>query len=536
MENTTNQETPQNESPNLNETIWNQIEFKGKEFCKLDETGNLFLLATEHSPERVLSTINATNAQTVVNALTDKFKEVEARAEELRQEFAQQAEVVKLQGKVQRLKSYLMNASAVGDYSPLFQFIATKESEISQQLKENEALRKQLVDKALALSNSDDWKATTEAYRQLIEDWKQAPHVDKDINDKFWEQIEQARNNFYEKKRAHQEDVEKDMMQNLDLKLEICEQAESLSNSEDWKNASEVYKQLMERWKTIGRVATVDKNEELWNRFLNAKNNFFDRKSLHQGQILVEQEANFDAKLRLVEQAENLKESTDWKETSARYASILDEWKAIGKVPFEKADELWNRMQAAKDHFFNAKRQHTEEFKVGLEDNYAQKKALVDRIETIKNSTNWREVTTEVNELMATWKTIGPIPREYGDSLWEQFISARQHFFKRKDDDRDARKNRFVQQIQNRLVQSRSFLNTIEDELQEEESKLVEFNEILSQTGNEDAKDAEIKQNLKNLVAQIEKRLPGRKAKIEEVKAQIAELEQKLSENEHKEA
>ncbi|RQO31880.1 hypothetical protein DBR32_03485 [Taibaiella sp. KBW10] len=536
MENTTNQETPQNESPNLKETIWSQLEFNGKEFCKLDESGNLSLLASAHYPERILSTVTATNAQTVVNALTEKFKEVLAKADELKQEFAQQPEVVKLQGKVQRLKSYLMNANAVGDYQPLFQFIETKETEIAEQLKSNEAQRRQLVEKAMTLKDSEDWKATTEAYRQLIEEWKQAPHVEKEINDKFWEQIEQARNTFYEKKRAHQEDVEKDMMQNLDLKMEICEQAEALSNSEDWKSSSEVYKQLMERWKTIGRVATVDKNEELWSRFLNAKNNFFDRKALHQGQILVEQEGNYEAKLKLVEQAESLKESVDWKETSATYATILEEWKAIGKVPFEKADELWNRMQAAKDHFFNAKRQHTEEFKVGLEDNYAQKKALVDRIETIKHSTNWRDVTTEVNELMATWKTIGPIPREYGDSLWEQFISARQHFFKRKDEDRDARKNRFVQQIQNRLVQSKSFLATIEEELQEEESKWTEFTEILAQTGEEDAKDAEIKQNLKNLVAQIEKRLPGRKAKIEEVKAQIAELEQKINENDHKES
>lgn len=533
MENTTNQEVPQTDAPNVTETIWDRVECDGKEFCKLDDSGNLVLIASAHFSERILANVNESNIQTVAHALAEKFKEVLHKAEELKKEFDQQEEIVKLQGKVQRLKSYLMNANAIGDYQPLFQFLEIKENEIIQQLKHNESLRQQLVDKAQGLKDSEEWKTTTEAFRQIVEEWKHAPSVDKEINDRFWEQIEQARNHFYERKRAHQEDMEREMMQNLDLKLEICEQAEAMSQSEDWKHTSELYKQLMERWKTIGRVATVEKNEELWNRFLMAKNAFFDRKSGHQEQILHEQEANYVAKLALVEQAEALKDSTDWKETSARYATILDEWKAIGKVPYEKADEIWDRMQAAKDQFFNAKRQHTEEFKVGLEDNFAQKKSLVERIETIKHSTNWRDVTAEINELMTTWKTIGPIPREYGDSLWEQFIAARQFFFKRKDDDRESRKNRFVQQIQNRLVQSRQFLATIEEELREEESKLAEFNEILAQTGEEDAKDIEIKQNLRNLVVQIEKRIPARKHKIEEVQNQIGELEQKLQENEH---
>jgi hypothetical protein len=532
MENTTNHEVPQTDAPNVNETIWDRIECDGKDFCKLDDNGNLILMASAHFPERVLASVNDDNIQTVVHALSEKFKEVLNRAEELKKEFEQQEEVVKLQGKVQRLKSYLMNANAIGNYTPLFQFLESREAEIAQQLKNNETIRQSLVNKAQELKESTEWKTTTEAFRQIIEDWKHAPYIDKEINDGFWDQIEQARNHFYERKRAHQEDLEREMMQNLDLKLEICEQAEALSLSEDWKQTSEVYKQLMERWKTIGRVATVEKNEELWNRFLNAKNAFFDRKSGHQEQIHHEQEANYAAKLRLVEQAEALRESTDWKETSAKYAAILDEWKSIGKVPYEKADEIWDRMQAAKDQFFNAKRQHTEEFKVGLEDNYAQKKALVERIETIKQSNNWRDVTAEINELMSTWKTIGPIPREYGDSLWEQFIAARQFFFKRKDDDREVRKNRFVQQIQNRLQQSRQFLATIEEELREEESKLAEFNEILSQNTEEDAKDVEIKQNLRNLVGQIEKRIPARKHKIDEVKMQIEELEQKLQENE----
>lgn len=531
MENENLQEHTQEEQavkPNTR-AIWDQLSFDGKALCKLDDADNIILLATELHPERVIGNLNPSNAGNLIQALCDKFKEVQQKTEELKTEIAQNAEPVKFQGKLQRLKTYLLNANAIGDYQPLLHFVAEQDSVIQNQLRANEAVRKAIVEQALSLKNSEEFKTTTEAFRNLVDNWKQAPYIEKEVSDKLWEQIESARNHFYERKRAFQESVEKDMMQNLDLKLELCEKAEALSQSENWKETAEQYKQLMEQWKTIGRVATAEKNDELWNRFVSAKNVFFDRKSVHQGQIVEEQEANYIAKLKLVELAESIKESTKWKETADQYASILEDWKAIGRVPYEKADELWNRMQVAKDHFFNAKRQQAETYKVNLEDNYAQKKALIDRIETIKNSNDWREATQEINELLATWKTIGPIPREYGDSLWEQFIAARQHFFKRKDEDRDARKNRFVQQTNNRLQQSRAFLETIEGELAEDESKLAEFKEILANTTDDDAKDREIKANLVRLVEQIERKMPNRKSKIEDVKAQIAELEQKLA-------
>ncbi len=532
MENQNPQELP-NEPVSLNTTdFWEQLSFDGKTFCKLDDQGNLLLSADQYYPERILAHIHEQNATTVIQALCDKFKEVQQKTEELKQEIAQAAEPVRLQGKLQRLKAYLLNANAIGDYRPLFSFVHEKQALIQEQLKTNEQVRHSLVVKAQQLKDAEEFKNTTEAFRELVEEWKKAPYIEKEVSDKLWEQIEAARNHFYDRKRSFQEAVDIEMMQNLDLKLELCEKAESFSQSDNWKETAEAYKQLMEDWKKIGRVASVEKNDELWNRFVAAKNNFFDRKAAHQNLIMEEQEANYLAKSKLVEQAEAIKESTNWKETAALYAKILEDWKAIGKVPFEKADELWNRMQAAKDHFFNAKRQQAETYKVGLEDNYAQKKALLDRIETIKNTTDWRDATQEINELLATWKTIGPIPREYGDSLWEQFIAARQHFFKRKDEDREARKGKFVQQISNRLQQSQHFLATIEEELAEDESKLAEFKEILAGTGDEDAKDKEIKANLVKLVEQIEKRMPNRLSKIADVKAQIRELEDKLAEKE----
>lgn len=520
----------QNADNQITLDMWKELSFAGKEFCSLNESHELVLNATKHCAERVLSVINADNIASVTTALAEKFKEVEGKVQELTAEWEQTEDKLKLSGKVSRLKDYIQRANAIGDYTPIYEILEEKEKHVQSLYDANYSEKLKLAEKAESIQDSEDWKATTEAYRELVEIWKNANPADKGRSDKLWDRIEKARNHFYERKRQHQEGVEQDMMQNLDLKLEICETAEKHAQSDDWRKSSDVMKELMDQWKTIGRVASHDKNEELWTRFINARNAFFERKKQHFEHIQTEQEANYNLKSALVEKAEALSDSTDWKETTLSLGAIMDEWKGIGKVPYEKADELWNRLQVARDKFFSSKRQSAETFKVNLEDNYAQKQALLNRAEELKNSTNWREATEEMNELMTEWKKIGHIPREYGDELWEQFIGARHHFFNRKDADRDKRKARFQNQLDSRLQQTEQFLEKIKEELADEEAKLSEFTESLENTSGSGHKEEELRKHLTNLIQQIERKLPARREKIEEVSKQLEELQQKRGE------
>jgi hypothetical protein len=526
----TTQQPDQHAENRVTPEMWNELNFAGKEFCSLNEEQELVLNATAHSAERKLSAVTVENITTVASALAEKFKEVESKVQELDTEWSQHEDKLKLSGKITRLKDYIQRANAIGDYTPIYLNLQDKEKEIQELYNINYEGKLKLAEKAEALQDSEEWKATTEAFRNIVEEWKNANPADKNRSEKLWERIEKARNHFYERKRQHQEDVEQDMMQNLDLKLEICETAEMHAASEDWRKSSDIMKELMDKWKTIGRVASAEKNEELWTRFITARNVFFDRKKQHFEHIQAEQESNYALKLALVEQAETLSESTDWKETTTRLATIMDEWKTIGKVPFEKADELWNRLQAARDKFFSAKRQSAEEFKVNLEDNYAQKLVLLNRAEQLKNSDSWKEVTEEMNDLMQEWKKIGHIPREYGDEIWERFIAARHHFFNRKDADRDRRKARFQNQLDSRFQQTKQFLDKIKAELEEEESKLADFRESLNNTTGSGSKEEELRKHLENLIHQIERKIPARKEKINEVSRQYEELLQKRSE------
>ena len=512
---------------------WAETEFPGKSYCELRENGELILKSDGVHPQRTLAHVTLENADAAVKALIEKFPEVESRFRELEQEWHQTEDKLKLAGKVSRLHEYLSHVHAIGDFAPMLAAVAEWSQVVNASIEANYVAKLELVKKAETLSAevNTNWKVTSQLLKDLGEQWKQVGFVDKDRNDQLWNRLEAARNTFFDRKRKFQEDQEREMLANLDLKLELIERAEALANSEQWKDTSETYRKLMEEWKSIGRTMH-EKNEELWNRLLSAKNTFYDRKKAHFESIQAEQEANYALKLALVEKAETLKESTEWNKTTQAFNEINDEWKKIGRVPQEKSDEIWKRLNDARDHFFQNRRQYQEHVKVALDDNYAQKRALLKRAEELKHSTNWREATEEMNELFDEWKKIGRVPKEQAQ-VWDEFIAARKFFFERKDADRERRKQQVEKQFEQKLSKTRSFLNQLETELGEERERLEDFRAALQNItpGN---KEEELRSHLTKLISQSETKINHKTEKIADISRQLAELEQKKDKKETK--
>lgn len=511
-------------TPTLNDlteltTWWNTRVFSGKEYCVLDSNGELRLTAF---PDKIVATLNTETGDAVIKALTDKFEEISSKIRELENEWDATEDKLKLSGKILRTLEYILHTFAIGDILSLTNKLNTWKHKIDELIEDNFRAKLQLAEEAESLVNNENWKETAQKLRNISESWKKIGFVDKKRNEELWNRLEHAKNDFFEKKRQNQEVVEQELLRNLDLKLELVEKAESLAESENWKETTELYKQLLEEWKKTGRTIH-DKNEALWNRFITAKNRFFDRKKEHSDRIQVEQEHNFTLKLALVEKAETIKASTDWATTSQEFNQLMNEWKSIGNVPTEHANTLWDRFMQAKDFFFQAKRKHIELYKLTLDDNYAKKIALIKRAEDIKNSTNWRETTDEMNELLEEWKKIGQVHKEHNEALWQQFLAARKHFFNRKDEDRERRKQFFETQRENRIVQTRAFLKKLEEELQEELDKIEEFK--LDMNTTEGPKSEELKHHLQQLIQQSEHKLSARRQKIKEVTEQLQQLE-----------
>lgn len=498
---------------------WDDLAFEGKEFTELKPDGILMLKATPFSPERPLQHIDAATAEAIAHALTERYKDVAAKVQELAAEWEAAGDKTKLISKVSRVRDYLLSANAIGDFAPLYQQVALWDNILQESADKAYAARLALVEKAEALSAGEPTKEVTQELRDIAEQWRSLGHVDKDRADELWNRLETARNSFFERKRERHEAEQAELSSNLDLKTEIVEKAERFAASDSWKDATDGFKILMDEWKATGRTFN-DKNEALWQRFITAKNVFYDRKKQHFETIQAEQEINYAAKLHIVEEAERLAESRDWGKTSNAYNTLMDQWKATGRVPADKADELWNRMSKAKDTFFNAKRQHFAAIRVELDDNYAQKSTIVKRAESLQHSTEWRAATDEFAELMEEWKKIGPVAKEHSEVLWEGFIKARRNFFNRKDADRDRRRGQIARAQLARAAQTEEFLARLREELQEEEESLADFHKSLGNLGG-GKKDDQIRANLEKLIVQAGPRIQKKREKIAEVEAQL---------------
>lgn len=501
---------------------WQQLDTPEKEFLQLDGD-RLSLKPTTYFQQRQIAVLQPETADKVLQELREQFAITAQRVEKLHADWQEAEDVLKLQGRVRSMRDSLNHLQGAGNLAALFERLENWEKEIKSRLSANVQQREQLVVQAEQLAESVQWKETAQQFRDLEEKWKQAPSIDKAESEALRQRLDAAKDKFYERRRQHQEEVEKDMAQSLDLKLEIVEKAERLAKSESWKATTEAFRELMEQWKQTGKTFS-DKQEELWQRFQDAKTAFFERKRLHHQEIQSEQEENYEKKLALVLQAEEIQHQTNWQATARQLEKIQQEWNKIGRVPQEKSEELWQRLHKAKDTFYGNRRQHNDQLMGQLQENLAKKQALIQRAEAISLSTQWRESTEEMNELMTQWKKIGPAPREQNEKVWEQFLAARKKFFERKDANREQQKARIVQQHDRRLHQTKSFLSTLEKELKEEQEKMADFQESLGKLTS-GPKEDELRRHLNNLISESEKHIERRKRKIEDVQEQLKTLE-----------
>jgi hypothetical protein len=471
----------------------------------------VYLNANKWFEERLIGELKEANQQYTIASMEERFKELEEKVAEITKEFNESADKVRIAGKVSRTRNYLCHAKAIGDYTTLFEQLDSFEGEIKKAVEQNLIEKENLCKEAEAILEAKDFKEGAEKLRELQKKYKELAPVPDLKNEELRDRFEKAKDEFFKLKQGRHEAFEQELLDNLSKKIELCEQAEKLSNSTEWKKTTEVYQEMNEEWKKIGMVPK-HRMEELWFRFNTAKDIFFNNKREHFGDIKTEQEENLVKKLALIEKAEAIKESKDWKKTTDEYNLLMEEWKKIGRVPAEKSDEVWNQFLAAKNHFYTNKDGHYGNIRVQLEDNYAKKMAIVNHAESLQNTMDFDTATQEYLDMFEEWKKIGRIPKEYGDEPWDRFQKAKKNFFDRKDANRELRKKEVSKDLHERITRNRSFLSKLNREIQREEDLLFDMDDRLK--------------NLPATLRSYEKREEYLEM-IEEIKDKINELKEK---------
>ncbi len=281
-----------------------------------------------------------------------------------------------------------------------------------------------LCEQAERLAEENDVVKAINQLQTLHQEWKEIGPVAKDLREDIWNRFKEAstivrkrHQDFFEARKAQEEE-------NLARKTELCEQVEAVSTEglktfADWDAKTKEIIDLQAAWKTIG-FAPQKVNTQIFERFRAACDKFFTEKATFFKTVKEELNQNLQKKKALVEQAEALKDSTEWKQTSDALIDLQKQWKTIGAVPRKVSDELWKRFVGACDHFFEAKNAATAGERSEQQENLARKQDIIERLKTLLEDTA-ENSAQKVRDLQAEWNSIGFVPIREKDKLYKQY-------------------------------------------------------------------------------------------------------------------
>ncbi len=204
---------------------------------------------------------------------------------------------------------------------------------------------------SLTIDKPKDWDEKSADIVKIQEMWRTIGYAPKKENSKIYQRFKNGCDLFFAKKREFYKEIKANQKSNLQQKIELCEKAEALKDSTDWKKTTDELVNLQKQWKEVGQVSRKQM-EPLWKRFREACNYFFNAKAEHFSSIDGEQEANLKLKLELVERAKNFEKSDDNSDNLNRLMEIQKEWQSIGHVPISKKDEVQKAFREAIDAQF----------------------------------------------------------------------------------------------------------------------------------------------------------------------------------------
>ncbi|WP_418409795.1 DUF349 domain-containing protein, partial [Alistipes putredinis] len=302
----------------------------------------------------------------------------------------------------------------------------------------NYALKLQLIDQLKELCESqDDFNKLYNSFKDIQQRWKEVKAVPQEHVNELWKNYQIYTEKFYDIIKINNQFRDYDFKKNLELKTALCETVEKLGNEPDVISAFHQLQKLHQQWREIGPVAK-ELREDLWARFKAASTVINKRHQEHFEKLKAKEQENLDAKTVICEQIEAidfsaLKSFKDWEEKNKEVIGLQEKWKTIGFAPKKYNVKIFERFRAACDEFFKRKAEFFKSIKESMAGNLEKKKALCEKAEALKESTDWKATADILSKLQKEWKTIGPVPKKYSDAVWKRFIAACDYFFEQKN-------------------------------------------------------------------------------------------------------
>jgi len=215
------------------------------------------------------------------------------------------------------------------------------------------AAKETLCVEAESLAESEQWKATGDRLKEIVDEWRTVKGIDRKTDDALWKRFAKARDAFTRRRGTHFADLDKQRGAAREAKEVLIARAEALAESTEWGRTAGEYRTLMEEWKASGR-APREVEDALWGRFRAAQEKFFSHRNQTFSERDHEFEANAETKDRLLVEAEKINAADGLDSAKAALRSIQERWEAAGKVPRERIKEFDSRLRAIEDRIRSA--------------------------------------------------------------------------------------------------------------------------------------------------------------------------------------
>ena len=290
--------------------------------------------------------------------------------------------------------------------------------------KKNLEIKTRLCEEAEKLMEAADPVAAFHHLQLLHQEYRESGPVAKEQREEIWTRFKAASTAINKRHQEHFVALKEKEEENLQKKTALCEKVESLDLNApktfaDWDKLTKTIIELQAEWKTIG-FTPKKMNTKIFERFRATCDHSFRRKAECFKGLRETLAANLEAKTKLAETAESLKESTDWNETSKRLVELQKQWKEIGPVAHKVSDAIWARFNDACNYFFEHKNAATGDQRKVEEENLAKKNEVIEALQKLYEA-GVEAISEQVHDLQEQWNAIGHVPFRKKDKIYKKY-------------------------------------------------------------------------------------------------------------------
>ncbi len=371
----------------------------------------------------------------------------------------------------------------------------------------------QICEEAEKLVQAPDVVDAFRKLQEMHEQWRIIGPVAPSVREEIWNRFKAASTEINKRHQVHFEQLKAQEHANELGKTSICEKVEAIDLSQittvkGWDDATKVILAFQDEWRKLG-FASKRVNTQLFERFRQSCDNFFNQKAEFFKSVRGEQSDNLQRKIELCERAEALSTSTDWRKTTDQLISLQNEWKTIGPAPRKYSQQVWERFKSACDAFFKAKEEAVGGERASERANFERKQEIILALTNLKDDVE-NATVKGVRDLMNQWAEIGHVPFKEKDKLQAKYKELIDFFFDKLDMKGQRRRFENIKEHVASIKDSNTLQRKLErliNDLKTYENNLGFLN-AKSKSGN-------------GLVALMQSKMDELKAEIEELKKRI---------------